>query len=168
MNVADELQKLQQLHASGAISDEEFAQAKAKLLTTPAGGFDSLFGPKGDVEKQTRTWAMLLHLSQLLGIVVVPGAGLIAPVLIWQLKKNDLPGIDEHGKIVVNWIISELIYGIVCGLLFIAVIGIPMAIALGVLAIVFPIMGGIKANNGEVWKYPLSISFLKYDEFPRP
>ncbi len=44
MNVADELEKLQQLHQSGGISDEEFAKAKAKLLTTPTGGLDSLFG----------------------------------------------------------------------------------------------------------------------------
>ena len=38
MNIADELQKLQQLHQSGAISDEEYAAAKAKLLDSPPGG----------------------------------------------------------------------------------------------------------------------------------
>ena len=31
---------------------------------------------------------------------------------------------------------------------------------LGLLAVVFPIVGGLKASSGEAWKYPLSISFL--------
>ena len=66
MNVADELEKLQQLHQSGGISDDEFAKAKAKLLTAPTSGLDSLFGSSGNVEQQTRQWAMFLHLSQLL------------------------------------------------------------------------------------------------------
>jgi len=159
MNVADELQKLQELHQSGGISDEEFAQAKAKLLTTPASGLDSLFGG-GDTEQQTRQWAMALHFSQLVGHLI-PMGGFIIPIVIWQMQKLKLPGIDEHGKVVCNWIISELLYGILCFMLFFVIVGIPLAMILGVLAIVFPIIGGIKANNGEVWKYPLSIPFFK-------
>jgi uncharacterized Tic20 family protein len=161
VNIADELQKLQQLHDSGGISDEEFAQAKAKLLATPSGGLDALFGSTKDAEQQTKLWAMLLHLSQLLGLVVVPVAGLIVPILIWQLQKEKLPGIDEHGKVVANWMISLFLYGVLCFLLAFAIVGIPLAVILGVLAIAFPIIGGVKANNGELWKYPLSISFFK-------
>jgi uncharacterized Tic20 family protein len=160
MNVADELEKLQQLHASGGISDEEFAKAKAKLLTTPTGGLDSLLGAGGNVEQQTRQWAMLLHLSQLAGFIV-PFGGLIIPILIWQMKKAELPELDTHGKIVANWIISAILYSFLCVPLFFVIIGIPLVMILGVLAIVFPIIGGIKANSGEVWKYPLSIPFFK-------
>jgi hypothetical protein len=160
MNVADELEKLQRLHDSGGISDAEFAKAKDRLLTSPAGGLDSLFGSGGNVEQQTRQWAMLLHISQLAGFVL-PLAGLIVPILIWQMKKADLPGIDVHGKIVANWIISEILYTIVSALLIVVIIGIPLLMAIGILGIVFPIIGGIKANNGEVWKYPLSIPFFK-------
>lgn len=103
---------------------------------------------------------MWLHLSMLLGLVI-PFAGLIAPIVIWQVKKNDLPGIDAHGKHAVNWIISGVIYCVASIMLFWVLIGIPMFLVLMVLWIVFPIMAGIKGNNGEVWKYPLSISFLK-------
>jgi uncharacterized Tic20 family protein len=102
---------------------------------------------------------MFLHLSLLAGFVL-PFAGLIAPILIWQLKKQDLPGLDAHGKVVVNWIISAVLYGVVCVLLTFVVIGIPLLVALGVVGVVFPIIGGIKANNGEVWKYPLTITFV--------
>jgi len=107
-----------------------------------------------------RQWAMLLHFSLLAGFVV-PFAGLIVPIIIWQLKKDEFPGIDAHGKVVVNWMISGIIYGAVCSLLIFILIGIPLLIVLGALAVIFPIIGGIKANNGELWKYPLSIPFLK-------
>ena len=159
MNVADELQKLQQLHDSGGISDEEFAQAKAKLLAAPASGLNSLFGP-GNTEQQTRQWAMFLHFSQLVGHLI-PMGGFIIPIVIWQMQKSTLPGIDEHGKVVCNWIISEILYFILSAVLVLVLIGIPMLIVMGVLAVVFPIIGGIKASNGEVWKYPLSIPFFK-------
>lgn len=103
---------------------------------------------------------MLLHLSLLAGFLV-PMAGLIAPIVIWQIKKTELPGIDVHGKIVANWVISAFLYGVGCFLLVFVLVGIPLFIALGIMAIVFPIIGGIKANNGEAWKYPLSIPFFK-------
>jgi uncharacterized protein len=157
MNTAEELQKLQQLHASGGLSDEEFAQAKAKLLAPS--GMNALLG-SGNTEEQSRQWAMFLHLSQLAGILV-PLAGLIVPILIWQIKKKDLPEIDAHGKVVMNWIISEIIYFVVSAILIVVVVGFLMVIVLMILGIIFPIIGGVKANNGEVWKYPLSISFFK-------
>lgn len=163
MNVADELQKLQQLHQSGAISDEEFAQAKSNLLNPPPGGLEAMFGSAGAgvTEQQARIWAVCLHLSQLAGYIIVPVAGLIAPILIWQFKKDDIPSLDAHGKIVTNWLISLLMYIIVSFGLAFVLIGFPMLMALGILAIVFPIIGGIKANNGEAWRYPLSIPFFK-------
>ena len=113
-------------------------------------------------DEQTRQWAMILHLSLLAGFLI-PLAGLVAPIIIWQVKKTELPGIDVHGKIAVNWIISALIYGAISAILVFLVIGILLLIVLSVLGIVFPIVGGIKASNGEVWKYPLSIPFLKWE-----
>ena len=53
--------------------------------------------------------------------------------------------------------------GIVFGLLCFVLIGIPLLVALAVAAIVFPVVGGVKANNGEVWPYPCSIAFFKVD-----
>ncbi|MEX1228871.1 MAG: DUF4870 domain-containing protein [Planctomycetaceae bacterium] len=165
MNVTDELQKLQQLHQAGAINDDEFARAKARLLNEPPpvnAGFQGPFADAGPaaLEQRTRQWALFLHLSQFAGYLV-PLAGLIVPIVIWQLKKAELPGLDAHGKVVVNWIISALLYAIVCVILIFVFIGIPLLIVLGILAIIFPIVGAIKGNNGEVWRYPLSITFFK-------
>lgn len=116
--------------------------------------------PASDIDKQTRQWAMFLHLSQLLNCLL-PIAGIIAPIVIWQIKKDELPGIDAHGKMVVNWMISAVIYSLIFFLLIVLLIGIPLLLALGIASVAFPIIGGIKANNGELWKYPLSLNFLK-------
>ena len=108
----------------------------------------------------SRQWAMLLHFSLLAGFIV-PILGLIVPIVIWQLKKTELPEIDAHGKVVVNWIISAIIYGVACMLLIFLFIGMPLLFLLTALCVIFPIIGGIKANNGELWRYPLSIQFFK-------
>ena len=110
-------------------------------------------------DRDARLWGMFLHLSFFAGYAV-PVFGLVAPILIWQMKKDELPGIDRHGKNMVNWLISLAIYSIVGVLLCFIVIGIPMLIMLAILSILFPLVAGIKANNGEVWRYPMSIRFL--------
>lgn len=115
--------------------------------------------PSTSSELDTRQWAMFLHLSLLAGLLV-PGAGFILPIVLWQVKKNDLPGIDAHGKVVANWLVSALIYGVACGMLSFLLIGIPLLMILGLLALVFPIIGAIKANEGVLWKYPLSFQFF--------
>ena len=112
------------------------------------------------MDQNTRTWAMLLHFSVFLGYLI-PFAGLIAPVLIWQLKKGEMPELDAHGKMVVNFIISLIIYTLVSFLLTIVLIGILGYVAVFFMGIVFPIIGGIKAHSGELWKYPLVISIIK-------
>ena len=110
-------------------------------------------------DKETQQWAMLLHLSQFSGYVI-PLAGLVVPIIIWQVQKENMPDLDIHGRIVTNWIISEIIYGIIFVILCFVLIGIPLLIVLGILSVAFPIIGGLKANQGRAWKYPLSISFF--------
>ena len=111
-------------------------------------------------DKETNTWAMILHLSLLAGLIV-PFAGLIAPIVIFLVKKETMPGIVPHAHVVFNWMISAVIYAVVSAILVFIVIGILGLLAVAILSIVFPIIGGIKASDGEVWSYPLSIKFFK-------
>jgi uncharacterized Tic20 family protein len=159
LNIADEIERLRRLHETGVMSGDEFARAKDALLKNAQAGAQPPAAAAEVRERQVRQWAMFLHLSLLAGFIV-PLAGLIVPIVIWQVKKTDLPELDVHGKIVVNWIISLIIYAAVSAVLIIVVIGVPLLVALGILAVVFPILGGIKASNGETWRYPLSIGFL--------
>ncbi|MEI7911848.1 MAG: DUF4870 domain-containing protein [Verrucomicrobiota bacterium] len=135
---------------------EEYSSAPGPSAPPPppapiaAGGMDG------------KQWAMLLHLSQLAG-VVVPGLGLAAPIIIWQVKKEQFPELDPHGKMVTNWIISLLIYCVAATLLSVVTCGFGalLFIPVAVVAIIFPILGGLKARDGILWKYPITITFLK-------
>ncbi|GAB2688625.1 DUF4870 domain-containing protein [Aliiglaciecola sp. 3_MG-2023] len=106
------------------------------------------------------TYCMLIHLSQLTSIII-PGLGFILPIVMWATNKDKHEAIDIHGKITVNWLISLFIYSIVCGILVFLIVGVFGLIILAILNLVFAIIAAIKANNGEVWVYPLSIKFLK-------
>lgn len=110
--------------------------------------------------KSANQWGMFVHFSLLAGFII-PFAGLIAPIVLWQMKKEEFPIVDTHGKVVVNWIISSVIYGIVCFILSFVFIGIFLFMALGLASVIFAIIGGIKANEGVVWEYPLSLKLIK-------
>jgi len=111
-------------------------------------------------DKASRTWSMFLHFS-LLANCIVPVAGIVAPIVIWQMKKDDMPSIDQHGKNAVNWMITAMIYSAISVLLAFVVVGFFLLLILGICLIVFPLIAGIKANDGVVWKYPLTYEFFK-------
>lgn len=115
-----------------------------------------------EAQKELRLWSTLLHLSLLAGFVI-PLGGLVVPIVIYLVKKDDVPGLEPHWHVVVNWLLSALIYGIISVILMLVVIGIFLLWALGLLALIFPIIGAIKANDGQVWSYPLSIRFFGRD-----
>ena len=118
------------------------------------------YGQTGLQTAEQRQMGMFLHLSQLAGLLI-PGAGIVVPIVIWQTQKDKIPALDAHGKMVANWMITALIIAVVSIPLMFVVIGFFTLLAVAVLHIVFPIIGGVKANNGELWEYPLTIKFLK-------
>ena len=158
MKKYDELEKLNALREQGALSDEEYQQEKSRLLSDHSA--ESAFQPWG---MQVPTYCMLLHLSQLISLFLPPG-GWVAPIIMWALNKDQDPRIDRHGKVVLNWILSALIYTLIFALMIFIVIGIPLLIALHVAGLVFAVIGGVKANDGQLWKYPLSISFFEISD----
>lgn len=119
--------------------------------------------PMGSTSLQTadeKQMGLILHLSQLANVIFFP-VGIVAPIIIWQTQKEKMPALDAHGKMVANWMISVTIYTIISIVLMFVLIGFLTILAVAVMGIVFPIMGAIKANNGELWEYPVTIKFIK-------
>ncbi|MBA3710789.1 MAG: protein kinase [Planctomycetes bacterium] len=102
---------------------------------------------------------MLLHLSQF-GGYVVPGAGWVLPIIMWATCRDLHPSIDAHGRNVINWIISHVLYAVMFVALCFVLIGIPLFVVLAICAVVFPLVGAVRASRGVVWSYPLTIPFL--------
>jgi len=108
---------------------------------------------------ELNTFCMLMHLSRFAG-AVFPFAGIVMPIVMWATHKDQNEVIDAHGKNILNWIISSVIYGIICAILIFIVVGIIGLIALGICSLVFTIIGAVRANNGIIYEYPLAIRFL--------
>ena len=111
-------------------------------------------------QQDERMWAMFCHLSALASFII-PLGSILGPLVIWSIKKEQYPSIDEHGKEALNFQISLAIYMIVSAILILIVVGVFLLIALYIFRLVMIIMASIKANNGEEFKYPLSIQFIK-------
>ena len=111
-------------------------------------------------EKQLRTWAILCHLTALLGFIGIPFGHLLAPLTIWLIKKNDDPFIDEQGKESLNFQISMSIYLILAGLLWFVCIGIPLLIMLAIVDVILVIIASVKISNGEPYSYPCTIRLI--------
>ncbi len=105
---------------------------------------------------------MACHLSGLAKYTAIPFANIIAPLVLWQLKKDSHPFIDDQGKEALNFQISMTLYVLVgVALIFCFFIGIPLLAALGILDVVLMVIAGLKANAGEVYRYPLTIRLIK-------
>lgn len=110
-------------------------------------------------DKDQRMWAMLCHLSALAGFII-PLGNIIGPLVIWMLKKDDYPIVDDQGKESLNFQISMTIYIIVSIVLIIVLIGIALLILLGIFELIVIIIASIKANEGVKYRYPLTIRFI--------
>jgi len=111
--------------------------------------------------RQDNQLLVLTHLSQLLDLITGMG-GLIVPLIIWLTQKDKVIGMDMHGKMILNFQISILIYSIVSiPLIFLFGLGIILLIGIAIIVLVFPILNAIKVSNGETPNYPLSIEFIK-------
>ena len=123
--------------------------------------------PPPSSESQARTWNMLCHLSALAGFVI-PFGNLLGPLVVWQIKKNEIPSVDIHGKAALNFQITVTLAALVglamaFALSFFCVgyLLFPAVMLIGLAGLIFSIIAGIKANNGEDYKYPYSMEFVK-------
>ncbi|NDU97453.1 DUF4870 domain-containing protein [Spirosoma terrae] len=111
-------------------------------------------------DSDARMWAMITHLSALTGMFTLIGS-LVGPILVWQIQKEKSAFIDFHGKEAVNFNITIAIAAGISFVLMILLIGIFLLWIVGAVWLVFTIIAAIKANNGEYYRYPISIRFIK-------
>jgi hypothetical protein len=91
---------------------------------------------------------------------VLPISGFIVPVAMWLIGRDRHPAIDAHGRVVINWMLSELLYVVLSLALCYVLIGIPILILVTILSVVLPILGAVRAADGRLNPYWSSIGFL--------
>lgn len=133
-------------------------------FTPPASGgfFKSPLTPYPPSSETDRSWAIGLHASPLIGLIV-PLGNLLAPFIIWLIKKPESPYLDEVGKEVVNFQLSTTIYALACTIISFVTCGFGVILFLPlVLAwFIFVIMAVIKTSNGEPYRYPATWRLIK-------
>ena len=132
--------------------------------------------PVPNASEYDRSWCIGLHLSGLFGILFPFAlAHVLAPLVLWLIKRAESPLIDATGKEVLNFQLSFTIYFALAGalcfgstLLCLVLVGfvlLPVALILsGVLFLIWlvcTIIAAVKTSNGENYLYPMTIRFLR-------
>ena len=110
---------------------------------------------------EARKWATICHLSALSGLLGNGIGFVLGPLIVWILKREDDPFVDDQGKEALNFQITMFIAAIISAVLTLVVIGILFLIVIGLLMIIMPIVAAVKSSNGELYRYPLTIRFVK-------
>lgn len=142
------------------------------LPQTPQNPYANTGGPQGptagpppfepsakEPDKDARMWGMFAHLAGFGGIIVPAVGSILGPLIIWLIKKDQYPFVDDQGKEALNFQITMFIYGIVASLLMMLCIGFILIFAVAIVDIVFIIIATIKANDGIRYRYPKGLIF---------
>ena len=111
-------------------------------------------------DKEQRTWAKFCHLSALAGLLF-PFGSVIGPLIVWLVKKEEMPLVAEHGRKSLNFQLTMMIAYIVCFMLMFVVVGVILLPLVALFSLIMVVVSAIKANDGKEVKYPMAIEFIK-------
>lgn len=140
--------------------------------------------------RDARTWATLCHLSALLMLLGVPLGNVLGPLVVWLVKRNEHPFVDDQGKEALNFQLSITLYWVIAGILilfsvgsiaffwpavhhrmfdfgnpmtmpFVMLFGLLLIFGLLILEVILSIVAAVKTSNGEAYRYPLTLRAIK-------
>lgn len=107
----------------------------------------------GSSSKDERTWGMLCHLAGLIGF--------LGPLIVWLIKKDEYPLVNDQGKESLNFQITVLIALVISGILTVVFIGLILFPLVWLADLILIIIATMKANSGEVYRYPFALRLIK-------
>ncbi|MDJ0866295.1 MAG: DUF4870 domain-containing protein [Myxococcota bacterium] len=115
--------------------------------------------PPGFPSTAERNWAVFCHLGGFAGYVF-PFGNVIAPLVLWLMRREESEYVEDHGREALNFQISITLYAAIAGVLILALIGIPLLIAVAIFQFVWMIIASVRASEGERYRYPLTLRLL--------
>lgn len=110
--------------------------------------------------RDERTWAMLCHVLALPGLLFMFGH-VVVPLVVWLVKRESSPFVDDQGRESVNFQITATIAMFVAGLTIPLMIGFLLFPAVVIGWLVYTIIGTLRANEGIAYRYPFSLRLIK-------
>ncbi len=114
-----------------------------------------------EIPGEARQWAMACHLIALVGLIGNGVGFVLGPLIVWLLKRDDHPFIDEQGKESLNFQITMFIVLFISFLLTLIFIGFVLLIIVALVMTIFPIIAAIRVTDSVHYRYPFSIRFIK-------
>lgn len=117
--------------------------------------------PPGFPTTTERNWAVFCHLGGF-ALYVLPFmlGNVLVPLVIWLMKRNESPYIDEHGREALNFQISMTIYATVAFALAFLLIGFLLLPPLAIFHFVLMVIASVRASQGELYRYPLTLRLI--------
>ncbi|MDX2034089.1 MAG: DUF4870 domain-containing protein [Blastocatellia bacterium] len=112
------------------------------------------------VSSEERNWAMAAHLSALIGYLVIPFGNIIAPLVIYLMKKDQSPFVADQARESLNFQISISLYFVIAGILVLALIGFILLPVLYLGGLILTIMAAVKASSGTAYRYPFTLRLI--------
>jgi uncharacterized Tic20 family protein len=111
--------------------------------------------------KEEQNWAMISHLAALSGFII-PFGNILGPLIVWLMKKDTMPLVNQHGKEALNFQITVTIAMIISVMLMFVLIGFLLIFVVGIGALVLTILAAVKVSNGQLdYKYPFAFRLIK-------
>lgn len=113
-----------------------------------------------DVSSTSRNWALWAHLLGLLAGYVIPFGNILAPLVIWLMKKEEDAFVARHALEAMNFQLTVLLAYIASGILILVVIGIPLLFAVFLAQVILSIMATMAASRGDEYRYPWTLRMV--------
>lgn len=126
----------------------------------PPGGYYGTGGPVQPTDSESRTWGMLAHLSALAGYII-PAGNILGPLIVWLIKKDQMPFVNDQGKESLNFQITVTLALLLLSWTICIGIGLIVLPAIGIAALVFVILASMEANKGNAYRYPWTLRLVK-------
>ena len=111
--------------------------------------------------KEEQNWAMICHLVALAGFVI-PFGSVLGPLVVWLMKRSEMPLVDRHGKESLNFQITVAFAALISAVLMVVLVGFVLLAIVAIGALVLTIRAAIKVSNGDLdYRYPWTIRLLK-------
>ncbi len=116
--------------------------------------------PTAAAAKDERMWAMFAHLSTFAGHLI-PFGNIAGPLIIWAIKKDEMPLVNDQGKEALNFQITMTFALLISGLLIFVLVGFVLLPLVWLFDVIMTVIAAIKANEGTAYRYPLTIRLVK-------
>jgi uncharacterized Tic20 family protein len=125
--------------------------------------------PAGYASNDDKTWALIAHFGGAVGMFVGGGTlGWVAPLIAMLAKGNQSPTVRQHAVAALNFQLLWSIIGVagyilgVCGsIIIIGAVFFIVPFAALIIGCIFGVLAGLRANEGQLYKYPMTISIVK-------